>query len=128
MRNEKDVEAYLLRLHRRFQPMGDTPGTYFLETTTELPGIAIRVNAPLILLRVDVVDVKTKDPLPLFRRLLEFNSKSLVFSSYGLDGDRVALSSALALENLDFNELQAVLDEFELALAQQTPQIRELAK
>ncbi|MFO0678617.1 MAG: hypothetical protein U0169_18940 [Polyangiaceae bacterium] len=128
MRTEKDVEAYLLRLRRRFQPVGDSAGTYLLETTSELPAIAVRVNAPLVVLRVDVVEVTTRDPLPLFKRLLELNSKSLVFASYGLDGTKIALQSALELENLDFNELQATLDEFELALAQQSPQLRELAK
>jgi hypothetical protein len=31
------------------------------------------------------------------------------------------LSGALELENLDFNELQATLDEIDMALAQQLP-------
>jgi len=38
------------------------------------------------------------------------------------------LSSALELENLDFNEIQATLDEIDVALAQQLSQLAETAK
>ena len=49
-------------------------------------------------------------------------------ASYGLDDGRIVLSSALELENLDFNELQATLDEIDIALAQQLPSSRRSAK
>ena len=48
--------------------------------------------------------------------------------SYGLDDEHVVLSSALELENLDFNELQAALDEIDVALAQHVPELARLAK
>ncbi len=38
------------------------------------------------------------------------------------------LIEALELENLDFNELEATLDEIEMALAQQVPELAQLAK
>jgi hypothetical protein len=37
------------------------------------------------------------------------------------------LSSALQLENLDFNEIQATLDEIDVALAQQLPELARAA-
>ena len=40
----------------------------------------------------------------------------------------VHVSSALELENLDFNELQATLDEIDVALAQHIPELARLAK
>ena len=55
------------------------------------------------------------------RKLLELNARQLVHATYGLDDGHVVLSSALELENLDFNELQATLDEIDMALAQQLP-------
>ena len=64
----------------------------------------------------------------LFRQLLELNARQLVHASYGLDDKHVVLSSALELENLDFNELQATLDEIDVALAQQLSQLGETAK
>ena len=53
----------------------------------------------------------------LFRRLLELNVRNLVHASYGIEDDHVVLSSALELENLDFNEIQAALDEIDVALS-----------
>jgi hypothetical protein len=119
MRTEKDVEAYLLRLSRRFRALEDTPGTFLVEMGEKAPPLVLRVEPPLVVVRVQLGEVKngTEDGA-LFRRLLEANARQLVHAAYGLDDGHVVLSSALELENLDFNELQATLDEIEMALAQ----------
>jgi hypothetical protein len=128
MRTDKDVEAYLLRLKRRFQSVDAAAATFLVETGGG-PAIAIRVDPPLVVVRVHIGDVeKGSTPVELFRALLELNARQLVHSSYGLDDGRVVLSSALELENLDFNELQATLDEIDVALAQQLPELARLAK
>jgi hypothetical protein len=127
MRSAKDVEAYLTRLNRQFHEVDDKPGTYILPSNGTQ--IALRVDTPLVVLRVHIGDVMKGDAdLPLFRRLLQLNAKGLVHASYGLDDDRIVLSAALELENLDFNELEATLDEMDIALAQQLPELRSLAK
>ncbi|MGA7121859.1 MAG: CesT family type III secretion system chaperone [Polyangiaceae bacterium] len=129
MRTVTDVEAYLLRLRRRFGTVDDQPGTFLVESSGGMPPVAVRVDPPLVVLRVHIGDVKPgADHTPIFRRLLELNAKQLVHASYGLDDDHVVLSSALELENLDFNELQATLDEIDVALAQHVPQLARLAK
>ncbi len=128
MRTDKDVEAYLLRLKRRFKSVDAGAATFLVETGGG-PAIAIRVDPPLVVVRVHIGDVeKGATPVELFRALLELNARQLVHSSYGLDDGRVVLSSALELENLDFNELQATLDEIDVALAQQLPELARLAK
>jgi hypothetical protein len=119
MRTEKDVEAYLLRLNRRYRTVDAGAPTFLVESGAGLPPVAIRVDPPLIVVRVHVGDVESGSaPVELFRSLLESNARQLVHSSYGLDDGRVVLSSALELENLDFNELQATLDEIDVLLAQ----------
>ncbi|MDP8999053.1 MAG: YbjN domain-containing protein [Myxococcota bacterium] len=129
MRTEQDVEAYLLRLKRRFGPVDDQPGTFLVDTSAGMPPVALRVDPPLVVLRVHIGDVRAgADHTPLFRRLLELNARQLVHTSYGLDDAHVVLSSALELENLDFNELQAALDEIDVALAQHVPELARLAK
>jgi Tir chaperone family protein CesT len=129
MRTEKDVEAYLLRLRRRFRTVDDQPNTFVVETSADMPPVALRVDPPLVVLRVHIGDVKRgADHTPLFRRLLELNAQQLVHTSYGLDDEHVVLSSALELENLDFNELQAALDEIDIALAEHVPELARLAK
>jgi len=127
MRSAKDVEAYLTRLNRQFKEVEGESGTYIIPSNGTQ--IALRVEPPLVVLRVHIGDVKKGDAdLPLFRRLLQLNAKGIIHASYGLDDDRIVLSSALELENLDYNELQATLDEIDLALAQQLPELASLAK
>ncbi len=131
MRTEADVEAYLYRLKRRFRAVDDQPGTFLVDTSGGMPPVAVRVDPPLVVLRVHIGDVKggsEADHTALFRELLTLNARQLVHASYGVDDDHVVLSSALELENLDFNELQATLDEIDVALAQHVPELARLAK
>jgi len=126
MRSAKDVEAYLTRLNRQFRQV-DGEGTYLIPSNGTQ--IALRVDPPLVVLRVHIGDIKKGDAdLGLFKRLLQLNAKGLVHASYGIDDDRIVLSAALELENLDFNELEATLDEIDIALAQQLPELRKLAQ
>jgi hypothetical protein len=125
MRTEKDVEAYLLRLSRRFRALEGEPGTFLVETTGEQPPVAVRVDPPLVVVRARIVDVEgVSDPGTLYKKLLELNAQQLVHASYGLDNGAVVLSSALELENLDFNELQATMDEIDLALSTKLPGVK----
>ena len=130
MRSIKDVEAYLGRLNRRFEQVEGQEGTFLVRSSDgeRMPPIAIRVDAPLVVFRVHVGDAPKADHVSLFRKLLELNARSLVHTSFGLEDDRIVLCSALELENLDFNELEATLDEIDLALAQHVPSLMELIK
>ena len=126
MRTEKDVEAYLLRLNRRFRALEEQPGTFLVELGEKAPPLVVRVQAPLVVLRVHIGDVDGgagPEQAALFRKLLELNARQLIHAAYGLDDGHIVLSGALELENLDFNELQATLDEIDMALAQQLPGI-----
>ncbi len=133
MRSEKDVEAYLGRLGRRFetvdgQGQGGTSTTFVLRSDKTHAAVAVRVDAPLVVARVDIGEAKSNEPVKLFRLLLEANAGSLIHTSFGLEGDHIVLSAALELENLDFNELEAVLDEIDLTLAREVPKLRELTQ
>jgi hypothetical protein len=124
MRTEKDVEAYLLRLNRRFRALEEQPGTFLVEMGEKTPPLVLRVEPPLVVVRVHLGDIDGKAgpaETALYRKLLELNAKQLIHAAYGLDETRIVLSGALELENLDFNELQATLDEIDMALAQQLP-------
>ena len=128
MRTVKDVEAYLGRLNRRFEPVEGQDGTFLVHSAKGLPPIAVRVDTPLVVFRAHVGDVPPPGHADLFRKLLQINAKSLVHSSFGLEGDRIVLVSALELENLDFNEIEATLDEIDMTLVQQVPGLIELSK
>jgi hypothetical protein len=124
MRSSKDVESYLLRMGRPFKDTDD--GTTFVVNIDSVR-VAVKLAPPLLLARVEIGAVPAKDREKLFGHLLKLNATALVHSAYGLDGDRIVLAAALELENLDYNELDAVLAEVDLALVQQLPEIRSLA-
>ena len=128
MRSVKDVEAYLAGLNRKYAPVEGQPGTYLITTNPAMPPVALRVDPPLVVVRVRIGDVPKTDHVELFRKLLNLNAKALVHSSYGIDDDSIVLSAAHELENLDFNEVEATLDEIDLALTQQVPELLQLSK
>ena len=130
MRSVQDVEAYLGKMNRRFSPVDDQPGTFLVHGGANMPPTALRVDPPLVVLRVHVGDVEGEATSngPLFQKLLMLNAKSLVHTSFGLEETRIVLVSALELENLDYNELEATLDEIDVTLAQQVPVLIELSK
>ena len=127
MRNVKDIEAYLDRMNRAYERAPGAENTYLVSSGESYPPVALRVDTPLVVLRVRIGDVPD-EPTELFRKLLQLNARELVHSSYGIDEGHILLSSALELENLDYNELEAALDEIDLALAQQVPALAALSK
>ena len=124
MRSHKDVEAFLLRMEK---PWTEADPETFVLSIEGVP-LALKLAPPLVLARIEIGDAPTKDREGLFEHLLRLNATALVHGAYGLDGDRIVLSAALEMENLDYNELEAVVAEFELAVGQQAPKIQQLAK
>lgn len=126
-RTREDVETYLYQLDRRFE---DQHGTLLVSTGADSPPIAIQVAPPIVVFRVAIGTVP-EDPthrLRLFQRLLEHNASDLMHSSYGVEGGQVILSGALALDNLDINELEATLSDMDLALVRHLPGLFEAAR
>lgn len=125
-RTSDDVETYLLQLERRFE---NDAGTFVLTGAEGLPPIAVRVVPPIVAIRVSIGAVPGDEThqVRIFRRLLEYNATDLMHSSYGLENGTIVLSAALALENLDVNELDATLSDIDLALARHVPTLHDLA-
>lgn len=125
-RTAEDVETYLLQLDRRFE---NDAGTFLLSGGHGTPPIAVRVVPPVVAVRVSIgpVPADEKHQLRLFRRLLEFNATDLMHASYGLEDGTIVLSAALALDNLDVNELDATLSDIDLALARHIQNLHDLA-
>lgn len=130
MRSVNDVEAYLDKMNRPYAPVDDQPGTFLIRGSSNMPPTALRVDPPLVVLRVHVGDIEGDDAAngELFRKLLTLNARALIHASFGIEDSRIILVSALELENLDYNELEAALDEIDVTLAQQIPSLAELSK
>lgn len=125
-RTVEDVEQFLIRLDRTFD---HDDGMFIVSSGADSPPIAIRVDDPIVVLRVDIGKVP-EDPASqndVFRRMLELNSSDLVHASYGLAGNEIVLTAGLPLENLDANELAVVLSDIDVALVSHIGELRKLA-
>lgn len=125
-RTREDVENYLLQLDRKFE---DQHGTILVSTGFSSPPIAVQVAPPIVVFRVTIGSVPADDAhrLRLYEQLLQYNAADLMHSSYGIDGGNVVLSGALALDNLDVNEIEATLSDMDLALVRHIPGLFEAA-
>ncbi len=127
IQSNEDLEGYLLRLERRFERADD--GTYLVSMGADRPLVALRVAAPVLVAQVAIGPAPANDAAsePLFRKLLVLNATALMHAAYGIEGSTIMLSAALQLQNLDLNELEAVLADLDMALANQVPTLRELS-
>ena len=125
-RTREDVETYLYQLDRRFE---DQHGTLLVSTGSSSPPIAIQVAPPIVVFRVTIGEVPSDEAhrLRLYQQLLQYNASDLMHSSYGIEGSTVILSGALALDNLDVNELEATLSDMDLALVRHVPGLFQAA-
>jgi len=125
-RTLEDVESYLLALGRTYESSG---GTLVLHTGESSMAFALRVQPPIVEVQL-AVGHPPDDParqLALYRRLLEFNATDLLHSAYGIENGEIVLTASLELENLDKNELEAVLADIDMALLRHIAPLRELA-
>jgi hypothetical protein len=125
-RTQEDVENYLLALGRTFETAG---GTLVVNRVSGSTAIAIRVQPPIVEIHAVIGappnDVSQK--LALFQRLLELNASDLAHAAYALEQNQIVLISSLSLDNLDQNELEAVMADIDMALLRHLAELRELA-
>ena len=130
-RSAEDIENYLIKLGRPYERASgftSEQGTFLLRLSGTL--VAVTASPPIATVHVEIgpTPEDEKHQLRLYRRLLQLNATDLMYAAYGIEDGRVALSAALALENLDANELQAVLADIEVALARHTPELASAAR
>ncbi len=63
----------------------------------------------------------------VYETLLRFNATQMLHAAYGIEGDMIILSGALEVENLDFNEFQAMIDDISLGIDSHFETIRKAA-
>ena len=81
---------------------------------------------PVLVFRVKVMEIPRHHREELFRTLLELNATEMMHGAYGIEGESIVISDALQMENLDYNEFAATVDDITLAVA--SPPRTRLAK
>lgn len=120
----EDVEALLERLDRKFERLDD--GILLVRIAANQPPAALRLSEPVLVAQVEIGKVPSdaeKQRL-LFRKVLELNASDLVHAAYAMASDTLVLIASLQLSNLDPNELEAVLSDFDMALSEHTPVLK----
>lgn len=122
----EDVENLLIRLDRRFERLDEV--TLLVRLSPYQPPVALRISGPVLVVQVEIGALPKDEAVHarLFRKLLEFNVSDLVHAAYGIGNSGIVLMSALEMSSLDPNELEAVLADFDLALAEQVGALHEL--
>jgi hypothetical protein len=126
-RTRDDVERFLESRERRFEVMED--GTIVVPLVPDQAPAMVRVEPPVVVMQINIGEVsftEATSEAAFYRRLLELNAGGLLHAAYGLEANRVVLSSALALDNLDPNELEAALADLGMALIEHVPGLRQM--
>src|SRR5690349_16887984 len=117
MGSRDKIERYLVKLSLTFQEAG--AGTWVVRDAQRgLENLVIILSEPLVILRINVMDVPSSGKEKLFEELLRLNATDLVHGAYAVDGKTVILIDTLEAEEMDIEEFEASIDAIGLALAQ----------
>ena len=118
MKSAEDIESYLLRIGLSSERV-DT--NIWLVKLDGHENLAISIAGPVVAFRLKVMDVPVAGREQLYRALLGLNTTDMVHGAFGLEGEAVVVVHALELENLDFNEFQAVIDDMTMVASKHYP-------
>ena len=127
MINREDLESFFIRMDVEAEEVEEN--IWVLHGEEGGADVVVTYAPPVVLLRIKVMDLPDAPDGALagfFRRLLELNASDLVHGSYGIEEGAVALSDALELETLDFQELRASYESIVFAASSHTPDLAEL--
>ncbi|HEU4579589.1 MAG TPA: hypothetical protein VFS67_15125 [Polyangiaceae bacterium] len=128
--SNEDLEALLTGLHRHYEQAGSS-GVYLVGMGPGQPPCALTISPPVLVAQVQVGPLPGLEERVLaryLRRLLELNASGLLHAAFALEADQIVLTAALELQNLDANELAAVLADLDMALSEHVPSLVALAQ
>jgi hypothetical protein len=118
MKTREDIESYLLKMGVNHEDLG---GDIWRLRENDMENLMVSLAGPIVVFRLKMMDVPPVRREALFETLLRLNTTELFHCAFGLEGNAVVLGGALALENLDYNEFQAVIDDISMAVSKQYP-------
>lgn len=128
MINREDLESFFIRMDVEAAEVDDN--IWVLHGEEGSADVVVTYATPVVLMRIKVMDLPqdANDTAlaGLFRKLLELNASDLVHGSYGIEEGSVALSDALELETLDFQELRASYESIVFAASSHMRDLAEL--
>ena len=120
MKTVEDIESFLVRAQLPYEVV--KPGIWLVQIGDH-GRLVLSIAGPVVAFRIKVMDVPKQGREELYRTLLQLNTTEMVHGAFGLEGEAVVLVDALELENLDFNEFQAVIDDMSMAVTKHHPNL-----
>lgn len=115
MKTADDIDAYLLKMDLHSDEPRDN--TWVVRGIEGIDNLIVTLAGPVLVFRVKVMDLPRQHREELYRTLLELNATEMMHGAYGIEGESVVISDALQMENLDFNEFAATVEDITLAVA-----------
>jgi len=117
---ENKIEQYLIDLMITYQQVDKN--IWLLDDEKHfLQGVAVMQADPLVIVRVEVMEVPHKNLLELYTKLLELNASDVIHGAYAIDKNKIILLDTLQYETMDRDDFRATLDSFSLALTSHYP-------
>ena len=118
MKTREGIESYLLKMGVNHE---DLDGDIWRVRDGGVENLMVSLAGPIVVFRLKMMDVPATRREALFETLLRLNTTELFHCAFGIEGSAVVLTGALELENMDYNEFQAVIEDMGMAVSKQYP-------
>ena len=118
MKTREDIESYLLKMGVNHEDLG---GDIWRVRDGGVENLMVSLAGPIVVFRLKMMDVPATRREALFETLLRLNTTELFHCAFGIEGTAVVLTGALELENMDYNEFQAVIEDMGMAVSKLYP-------
>jgi hypothetical protein len=128
--SNEELEGHLTRLNRSYERAEDAD-VFLISMGPGQSPCALSISPPVLVAQVRVAEAPRSDDessARFMRRLLEINASGLLHAAFGIESGQIMLTAALELQNLDMNELEAVLADLDMALSEHVPGLVSLSK
>jgi len=126
MKGVEDIESFLIQMDTPYEALGED--LWVIKAGG--PDLVVSIAGSVVVFRIKVMEM---DKIPeerhvdLYKTLLELNVQEMLHGSYGLEEGAVVATAALQLENLDFNEFQAAMDDISMAVSNHYQTLSKMA-
>lgn len=127
MKSAEDIESFLIRSEVDYELVGEC---IWLVKDGETD-LVLSIAGPVLVFRVKVLEldkVAATQNEKLFKQLLQLNASEMLHGAYGIEEGAVVVTDALQLENLDYNEFQATMEDIGMAVTKHYPTLSRLSR
>ena len=121
MENGK-IEQYLIDMMLTYEKV-DSNIWLLDDEDRALQGVVVMQAEPMVIIRVEIMDIPKNNLLELYTKLLELNATDVIHGAYALDSasKKVILINTLHYDTMDYDDFRSSLEAFSLALATHYP-------